>query len=159
VIELKYGGIVRAWRFEWGALYLWRAVRESPFGRYEYGYFTVYVRSKFVTTATGVKKWFQRTVYVGKDVAALAGRLVATAPRLSWGEALKKAREAVKALINRIEGVFSALKQAKREFRSALFKSPDEAETAFDSIMEGIEGVLDDMKQTLKDILAELPDT
>jgi len=157
VIELKYGGIVRTWRFEWGTLHLWRAVRESPFGRYEYGYFTVYIRSGFAATASGVRKWFQRTVYVGKDVAALAGRLVATAPWLSWGEALKKAREAIVVLLGQIDAVFSGLKQAKREFRSALFRDPEVAEAKFDALMESIEYALDNMKQALKDVLAELP--
>jgi len=48
--------MVKVWKFEWGALYLWRGVRESPFGRYEYGYITVYVRAKFVAAATGVRR-------------------------------------------------------------------------------------------------------
>jgi len=159
VIKLEYGGIVRTWRFEWGALYLWKGVRVSQFGKYEYGYLTVYVRSKFVAAATGVRRWLQRTVYVGKDVLALAGKLVATAPWLSWGEALKKAREAIKEVIGQIEAVFSGLKLAKREFRSALFKDPDVAEAKFDSIMENIEFALDSMRRSLKDVLAELPDT
>jgi len=157
VIELKYGGIVKTWKFEWGTLHLWKGVRESPFGRYEYGYFTVYIRSGFVTTVVGAKKWIQKTIYVGKDVVALAGKLVATAPRLSWSEALKKAREAIAALLGQIDAVFSGLKQAKREFRSALFRDPEVAEAKFDALMEGIEYALDNMKQALKDVLAELP--
>ena len=44
MIELRYGGFVKAWKFEWVSLYLWKAVRESPFDRREYGYFTVYIR-------------------------------------------------------------------------------------------------------------------
>ena len=159
MIKLEYGGIVRTWRFEWGALYLWRGVRVSQFGKYEYGYITVYVRAKFVAAATGVRRWLQRTVYVGKDVVALAGRLVATAPWLSWGEALKKAKEVIKEVIGQIEAVFSGLKAAKRDFRSALFKDPDVAEAKFDALMEGIEYALDNMRRTLKDVLAELPDT
>jgi len=153
VVELRYGGLVKAWKFEWGSLYLWKAVKESPFGRREYGYFTVYIR-KGVADA---KKWVQRTVYVGRDVAALAGKLVATAPRLSWSEALKRAREAVRALLNQIEAAFSGLKAAKREFRQALSRGPDAAEEAFDKVMESVEFTLDNMRQTLKDLLAELP--
>jgi len=156
---LEYGGIVRAWRFEWGALYLWRGVRVSQFGKYEYGYITVYVRAKFVAAATGVRRWLQRTVYVGKDVLALAGKLVAAAPWLSWSEALKKAKEAIREVIGQIEAVFSGLKAAKRDFRSALFKDPDVAEAKFDALMENIEYALDNMRRTLKDLLAELPDT
>jgi len=159
VIKLEYGGMVKVWKFEWGALYLWKGIRMSQFGRYEYGYITVYVRAKFTAVAAGAKRWLQRTIYVGKDAVALAGKLVGAVPRLSWGEALKKAREAIKEVIGQIEGAFSALKQAKREFRSALFKDPDVAEAKFDSIMEGVEVLLDDVKRTLKDVLAELPDT
>jgi len=159
VIKLEYGGIVRTWRFEWGSLYLWKGVRVSQFGRYEYGYITVYVKAKFVAAATGVRRWLQRTVYVGKDVLALAGKLVATAPWLSWGEALKKAREAIRALLGQIEAAFSQLKLAKRDFRSALFRDPEAAEAKFDVLMEGIEALLDDVRRTLKDVLAELPDT
>jgi len=159
VIKLEYGGIVRTWKFEWGALYLWRAVRVSPFGKYEYGYITVYVRAKFVAAATGVRRWLQRTVYVGKDAVALAGRLVAMAPWLSWGEALKKAKEAIREVIGQIEGAFSSLKVVKREFWRALSQGPDAAEAVFDRAMEGIEALLDDVKRTLKDVLAELPDT
>jgi len=59
VIELKYKGLIKAWRFEWGALYLWKAARESQFGRYEYVYLTVYVKSRS-------KGWLQRTVYLGR---------------------------------------------------------------------------------------------
>jgi len=158
VIELKYGGMVKTWKFEWGSLYLWKAVRESPFGRYEYGYFTVYVKAKFAA-ATGVRRWLQRTVYVGKDVVALAGKLIVAAPWLSWGEALKKAREAIRELVGKIESAFSLLKLAKREFWRALAAGPDAAEAAFDRAMEGIEALLDDVKRTLKDVLAELPDT
>jgi len=158
VIELKYGGMVKTWKFEWGSLYLWRAVRESPFGRYEYGYITVYVKAKFAA-ATGVRRWLQRTIYVGKDAAALAGKLIAAAPWLSWSEAVKKAREAIMEVVGRIEGAFSALKLVKREFWRALAAGPDAAEAAFDQIMEGIETLLDDVRRTLKDVLAELPDT
>jgi len=159
VIELKYGGMVKTWKFEWGALYLWKAVRESPFGRYEYGYITVYIRAKFVAAATGVRKWLQRTIYVGKDVVALVGKLVATAPQLSWSEALKKARDAIRALVGQIEATFPALKAMKREFWQALSKGPGAAEVVFDRAMEGIETLLDDIRRTLKDVLAKLPDT
>jgi len=159
VIKLEYGGTVRKWDFPWGALYLWKGIRVSQFGRYEYAYLTVYVRTKFAAAATGVRRWLQRTVYVGKDVATLAGKLVATAPWLSWSEAIKKAREAIREVVGQIEGAFSGLKLAKREFRSALFKDPDVAEAKFDSIMESVEVLLDDVKRTLKDMLAELPDT
>jgi len=155
VIKLEYGGIVRTWRFEWGSLYLWKGVRVSQFGRYEYGYITVYVRAKF----TAVRRWLQRTVYVGRDVLALAGKLVATVPQLSWSEAVKKAKEAIRELVGRIEAAFSSLRLAKREFRSALFRDPELAEAKFDQIMEGVEFVLDDIRRTLKDVLAELPDT
>jgi len=158
VIELKYGGMVKTWKFEWGSLYLWKAVRESPFGRYEYGYITVYVKAKFAA-ATGVRKWLQRTVYVGKDVVALAGKLIVAAPWLSWGEALKKARDAIRELVGKIESAFSSLKLAKRELWQALAAGPDAAEAKFDQIMEGIEALLDDIRRTLKDVLAELPDT
>jgi len=154
VIELRYGGVIKVWKFEWGSLYLWKAVRESPFGRHEYSYITVYIR-KGVADA---KRWVQKTVYVGRDVAALARRLVATAPRLSWSEALKKAREAVRALLNQVEAAVSGLKAAKREFRQALSRGPDAAEEAFDKVMEGVEFTLDNMRQALKDLLAELPD-
>jgi len=159
VIELKYGGMVKTWRFEWGSLYLWKAVRESPFGRYEYGYFTVYVKARFAKAVAGAKRWLQRTVYVGKDVLALAGKLVVTAPWLSWSEALKRAREAIREVIGRIESAFSSLRLVKREFWLALSKGPDAAEAAFDRAMEGIEALLDDVRRTLKDVLAELPDT
>jgi len=159
VIKLEYGGIVKTWKFEWGSLYLWKGVRVSQFGRYEYGYITVYVRAKFVAAATGVRRWLQRTIYVGKDVLALAGKLVATAPWLSWSEALKKAKEAIREAIGQIEAVFSGLKVAKRDFRSALFKDPDAAEAKFDALMENVEYALDNMRRTLKDVLAELPDT
>jgi len=154
VIKLEYGGIVKAWKFPWGSLYLWKAVRESLFGRREYGYFTIYIR-KGVADA---ERWIQRTVYVGRDAAALAGKLVATAPRLSWSEALKRAREAIRELVGRIEAAFSELKAAKREFRQALSRGPDAAEEAFDKVMEGVEFTLDNMKQTLKDVLTELPE-
>jgi len=153
VIELEYGGTLKIWRFKWGSIYLWKAVRESPFGRHEYSYITVYIR-KGVADA---RKWIQRTVYVGRDVAALAGKLVATAPWLSWSEALKRARETIRELVGRIEAAFSGLKTAKREFRQALSRGPDAAEEAFDKIMEGVEFTLDNMRQTLKDLLAELP--
>jgi len=156
---MEYGGIVRTWRFEWGALYLWRGVRKSPFGTYEYGYLTVYVRSRFARVADGARRYLQKTLYVGKDILALAGKLVATAPWLSWGEALKRARETIREIIGRIEGVFSTLKLAKREFRSALFRDPELAEFKFDQIVEGVELLLDDVRRTLKDVLAELPDT
>jgi len=157
VIELKYGGMVKSWKFEWGALYLWRVVRESQFGRHEYGYFTVYVRAKFAGAAAGVKKWLQKTVYVGKDALALAGKLVAATPMLSWGEALKKAREAVREVVGRIESAFPALKQVKREFWRALSQGPDAAEAAFDRAMEGIEALLDDIRRSLRDLLELLP--
>jgi len=157
VIKLEYGGMVKVWKFEWGALYLWKGVRVSPFGRYEYGYITVYVKAKFARVAAGAKRWLQRTVYVGKDVLALAGKLVATAPWLSWSEALKRAKEAIRELVERIESAFSALKAVKREFWQALSKGPDAAEAKFDQIMEGIEALLDDVRRTLKDVLAELP--
>jgi len=159
VIELRYGGIVRTWRFEWGSLYLWKGVRESPFGRYEYGYITVYVCAKFTGIKAGAKRWLQKTIYVGKDVVALAGKLVATVPQLSWSEAVKKAREAIRELVGRVEAALSALKTVKREFWQALSKGPDAAETVFDRAMEGVEFVLDDIRRTLKDVLAELPDT
>jgi len=159
VIELKYGGMVKTWKFEWGSLYLWKAVRESPFGRYEYGYITVYVRAKFAKAVTGVRRWLQRTIYVGKDVVALAGKLVAAAPQLSWSKALKRAREAIRELVGKIELAFSGLRVAKREFWRALAAGPDAAEAKFDQIMEGIEALLDDVRKTLKDVLAELPDT
>jgi len=159
VIKLEYGGIVKTWKFEWGSLYLWKAVRESPFGRYEYGYITVYVKARFAKAVASAKRWLQRTVYVGKDVLALAGKLVATVPQLSWSEALKKAREAIREVIGLIETAFSSLKLAKREFWRALAAGPDAAEAAFDRAMEGIEALLDDVRRTLKDVLAELPDT
>ena len=159
MIKLEYGGIVRTWRFEWGSLYLWKGVRVSQFGRYEYGYITVYVKAKFTRIESAAKRWLQKTVYVGKDVLALAGKLVATAPWLSWGEALKKAREAIRELVGRIEAAFSALRAVKREFWQALSKGPDAAEAVFDRAMEGVEFVLDDVRRTLKDVLAELPDT
>jgi len=159
VIKLEYGGIVRTWRFEWGSLYLWRAVRVSPFGRYEYGYVTVYVRAKFTAIVASTKRWLQKTIYVGKDVLALAGRLVSIAPHLSWSEALKRAREAIREVVGKIESAFSSLKVAKREFWRALSAGPDAAEAKFDQIMEGVEFVLDDIRRTLKDLLAELPDT
>jgi len=155
---MEYGGIVRTWRFEWGALYLWRGVRKSPFGAYEYGYLTVYVRAKFAKVEAAAKRWLQRTVYVGRDVLALAGKLVATAPWLSWGEALKRAREAIRELVGRIEAAFSALKSVKREFWQALSRGPDAAETTFDRVMQGIEDLLSYMRGVLKDVLAELPD-
>jgi len=159
VIKLEYGGMVKTWKFEWGSLYLWKAVRESPFGRYEYGYFTIYVKAKFAKAVAGAKRWLQKTVYVGKDVLALAGKLVAAAPWLSWSEALKRAREGIREVIGRIESAFSALKAVKREFWRALSKGPDAAEAKFNQIMEGIEALLDDIRRTLKDVLAELPDT
>jgi len=159
VIKLEYGGIVRSWKFEWGSLYLWKGVRVSQFGRYEYGYITVYIRSKFVAVATGARRWLQRTVYVGKDVLALAGKLVATAPWLSWGEAVKKASEAIRELVGKIESAFSALRQLKREFWRALAAGPDSAEATFDKTMEGIEDLLSYIRQSLKDVLAELPNT
>jgi len=159
VIKLVYGGVVRTWKSEWGSLHLWIAERASPFGRYRYGYITVYIKAKFASAATGARKWVQRTLYVGKDIVALAGKLVAVAPTLSWGEALKKAREAVREVVGRIESTFSALKLAKREFWRALSQGPDAAEAAFDRAMEGIESLLDDVRRTLKDLLAELPDT
>jgi len=59
VIKLKYDRIIKAWRFEWGSVYLWSAVRESQFGRREYVYLTVYVRAKH---AGG---WKQKTLYLG----------------------------------------------------------------------------------------------
>jgi len=157
VIKLEYGGMVKAWRFEWGSLYLWKGVRESPFGRYEYYYFTVYIKARFVSAATGTRRGLQKTIYVGKDIMALAGKLVATAPWLSWSEAVKKAREAIRELVGKIEAAFSSLKLAKREFWRALSAGPDAAEVAFDRAMEGIESLLDDVRQTLKDVLAELP--
>jgi len=40
---------------------------------------------------------------VGKDTIALAGKLIATAPWLSWSEALKRAKEAVRELLGRVE--------------------------------------------------------
>jgi len=159
VIKLEYGGIVKTWKFEWGSLYLWKAVRESPFGRYEYGYITVYVRAKFAKAVAGAKRWLQKTIYVGKDVLALAGKLVAAAPQLSWSEALKRAREAIREVIGLIETAFSSLRLVKREFWQALSKGPDAAEAAFDRAMEGIEALLDDVRRALKDVLAELPDT
>jgi len=159
VIKLEYGGIVRKWDFPWGALYLWKGIRVSQFGRYEYGYITVYVRAKFTRITVGAKRWLQRTVYVGKDAVALAGKLVAAMPQLSWSEALKKAKEAIREVIGQIEGAFSGLKLAKREFWRALSQGPDAAEAVFDRAMEGIEALLDDVKRTLKDVLAELPDT
>jgi len=158
VIELKYGGMVKSWKFEWGSLSLWVAERTSPFGRYRYGYFTVYVRAKFAGVAAGGRRWLQKTVYVGKDAVAVAGKLVATTPWLSWGEAVKKAREAVRALLGQIEAAFSALKQAKREFRQALWRGADEAEAKFDSIMEGVEALLDGIRGSLKDALEMLPE-
>jgi len=69
VIELKYEGLIKAWKFDWGALYLWKAARESQFGRYEYVYLTVYVKLK-------PKGWAQRTVYLGR-ADELAKRLIA----------------------------------------------------------------------------------
>jgi len=108
-------------------------VRESPFGRYEYGYFTIYVKARFAKAVAGAKRWLQRTVYVGKDVLALAGRLVAAAPWLSWSEALKRAREAIREVIGRIEVAFSSLRLVKREFWQAPSKGPDAAEAAFDT--------------------------
>ena len=159
MIELKYGGMVKTWKFEWDALYLWKAVRESQFGRYECGYITVYIRAKFVAAVTGVRRWLQRTIYVGRDVVALAGKLVATAPQLSWSEALKRAREAIREVIGRIEAAFSSLRLVKREFWRALAAGPDAAEAAFDRAMEGIETLLDDVRRALKDVLAEPPDT
>jgi len=159
VIELKYGGMVKTWKFEWGSLYLWKAVRESPFGRCEYGYITVYIKAWFAKAVAGAKRWLQRTVYVGKDALALAGKLVAAAPWLSWSEALKKAREAIREVIGRIEAAFSSLRLVKREFWQDLSKGPDATEAAFDRAMEGIEALLDDVRRALKDVLAELPDT
>jgi len=150
--------MVRVWRFEWGALYLWRGVRVSPYGTYEYGYLTVYVRSRFARVADGARRYLQRTIYVGKDILALAGKLVAAAPWLSWGEALKRVREAVRELVGRIEAAFSALKSVKREFWQALSRGPDAAETTFDRVMQGIEDLLSYMRGVLKDVLAELPD-
>jgi len=159
VIKLEYGGMVKVWRFEWGSLYLWKGVRASPFGRYEYGYITVYVKAKFTKVAEGAKRWLQKTIYVGKDVLALAGKLVAAAPWLSWSEALKKAKETIREVVGKIESAFSAFRVVKREFWQALSRGPDAAEAVFDRAMEGVEFVLDDVRRTLKDVLAELPDT
>jgi len=150
--------MVRVWRFEWGALYLWRGVRVSQFGRHEYGYLTVYVRARFARVAEGARRWLQKTVYVGKDILALAGRLVAAAPWLSWSEALKRAREAIRELLGRVEAAFSALRAVKREFWRALAAGPDAAEAAFDRAMAGVEDFLSYVKEALRDVLAELPD-
>jgi len=155
VIKLEYAGLAKRWDFGWGKIYLWIAERRTQYGEHKYGYLTLYVKKG----VADVKRWLQRTVYVGKDVIALAGKLVAAVPWLSWGEALKKAREAIRELVGQIEAVFSGLKAAKRDFRSALFKDPDVAEAKFDALMENIEYALDNMRRTLKDLLAELPDT
>lgn len=73
MIELKYKGLIKAWKFEWGALYLWKAARESQFGRYEYVYLTVYIKSRS-------KGWLQRTVYLGR-ADEIAKRLTAPTPQ------------------------------------------------------------------------------
>jgi len=83
---------------------------------------------------------------------------VAAAPWLSWSEALKKAGEAIRELIGRIEAAFSTLKGAKRELQRALAAGPDAAEARFYVLMDGVEGLLGDVGRALKGVLAELPD-
>jgi len=77
--RLKYAGLIKAQKFSWGSVYLWKAARETPSGRREYVYLTIYIKAR-------ARGRVQITVYLD-SAEELAKRLAGIAPGLRQGGA------------------------------------------------------------------------